>query len=58
MKAKEVRYGVVSYFSRGNKSEGLTHQILKKYQLFDGEYDTFYKGKKNPLNIKAAKDNN
>ena len=56
-KAKEIRYGVIAYLSRGTKSEGLTHKILRKYQLFEGEYDTFYKGKKNPLGIKCAKDN-
>lgn len=51
-KARQIRNGVIQYAGRGSVGCGLTHKMLQRYELYDGEYNDRYSGKLNPLGIK------
>lgn len=48
----QMRNGTIAYFSKETEGFSLTHKMLQRYQVFDGEYEAFYKGKMNPLGLK------
>ena len=54
-KAMQKRNGIIAYTSKETDSDRIAHLFLKKYQLFEGEYDKYYKGKHNPLGLKNVK---
>lgn len=53
--AAQVRNGVIAYMSKGTDAFAITHRLLQKYQIFEGEYDTWYRNKENPLGFKNLK---